>query len=262
MIKKLWYDFIGKSETEKIVTHDNMVDAKKELHDAIVRYFLQYFLGHKKFTDTIVIWISDTQQEYQNYIRSDEMGFKNDLCVELDNRQLYAISKANIEFKTKTPPQEFTKILDGVYIQLIAKNKDVEEQEEVFYQAKITNVKGKGSLEKNKYLLDVNKQIEYNIGRGEGSGNHIIIKENDSANNEINSRVSRQHAKIVFVVGKGFYLQTCNPENRTIVNRKNQRVYDLTDLEKRVLLQNNDEIELGKSVCLKFEIIDNNTELK
>jgi hypothetical protein len=256
MLKKIWNDLIGKSETEKNVIHDNPIDAKKELRDAIVAYFRNSFQTEKEITGTFVVWVSDSQARYQEYVRTD--SFKNDLYAELDNRQLNAISKAKIEFKTENPPQEFEKITTGVYIQFLAKNeKIVENPKDVCTKAKITAVKGKGSLMKIKYVLDAEKQLKYNIGRGTGSNNHIVIKENDLTNSEINSRVSRQHAKIIFIVGKGFCLQSRNETNRTIINRNNRRFDDLTDLNKQVLLQDNDEIELGKSVCLRFEIIDN-----
>jgi hypothetical protein len=255
--KKLWDSLAGKPETEKTVTTNNSVDAKKELRDAIVKYFLQHFLSQKNFTDTIVVWISDIRQEYQNYIRNDGIEFKNDLCVELDNRQLYAISKASIEFKLENPPQEFTKISEGVYIQLLAEKEVI--PQEIFTKARITVLKDKGSLMRIEYLLDASKQLEFNIGRGDGNNNHIIIKENDPVNSEINNRVSRQHAKIIFVTGKGFCLQSRNETNRTIINRNNRRFDDLTDLNKKTLLQSNDEIELGKSVCLRFEIVEKAT---
>jgi len=263
MLKKLWNFVIGALETEKpVVTHNNRVDAKKELRDAIVKYFIKKFLTQKNFTDTVRVWISDMQPEYQSYIRNEEPEFKNELCTELDNRQLNAISKAKIEFKTENPSQEelakSAQIAKGVYIQLLAKEEVIEKLKDVYTKAKITLVKGKGSLMKTKYMLDAEKQPEYNIGRGTENNNHIIIKDDDTANSEINNRVSRQHAKIVFVSGKGFCLQSRNESNRTFINRNNERFDDLTDLNKKTLLQNNDEIELGKSVCLRFEIIDDN----
>ncbi|MDR0815138.1 MAG: FHA domain-containing protein [Bacteroidales bacterium] len=255
MANKLTNWLLGKPTvtTKETVIHDNPVDAKKELRNAIVAYFRNSFQTEKEITGTFVVWVRDSQARYQDYVRTD--SFKNDLYTELDNRQLNAISKVKIEFKTENPPQEFEKITNGVYIQFLAKNKKIiENPKDVCTKAKITAVKGKGSLIKFEYVLDATVQTEFNIGRGEGGYNHIVIKENDLKNSEINNRVSRQHAKIIFVVGKGFSLQSRNETNRTIINRNNRRFDDLTDLNKQVLLQDNDEIELGKSVCLKFEM--------
>jgi len=251
MFKKIWNWLLGKPQTEKTATHDNMVDAKKELRDAIVTFFSKNFFGQKTFTDTVVIWISNNQSK-QSYVRDKK--FENELRVELENRQLKAISKAEFVFKTENPPLklELAKIAEDVYIQLVAAS--IKTPEEISTQAKITIVKGKGSLMKNKYILDAKKQTEYNIGSNLVKNNHIVINYNDLQHPE-NQNVSRQHAKIVFVAGKGFHLQSRNENNRTIINRNNQRIADLTDLNKKKLLYNNDEIELGKSVCLKFEIV-------
>jgi hypothetical protein len=244
------------AEKPDMVT-DNIVDCQSNLINLIVEYFRFSFGREEPFTESFVIWVGNSNQQYQSLVR--EQKFKTLLCLELENRQLFAASKAKIDFKTENPPQKFEKITTGVYIQFLVKNeKIVENPKDVCTKAKITVVKGKGSLMKTKYILDAEKQLEHNIGRGTGSNNHIVIKENDLANSEINSQVSHQHAKIIFIVGKGFYLQSRNETNRTIINRNHQRFDDLTDLNKQVLLQNNDEIELGKSVCLKFEIIDNN----
>ena len=126
----------------------------------------------------------------------------------------------------------------------------------VFTKAKITISNGKGSLMQEEYILDAAKKTEYNIGRGEGNYNHIVIKENDPGHYETNSRISRDHAKIVFVAEKGFFLQSRNETNRTIINRNEQRFADLKDLNAKSLLRNDDEIELGKSVCLRFQIFE------
>jgi hypothetical protein len=258
-LKKLWNDFIGKSETEETVVHDNSVDAKKELRNAIIAYFRKNFLTEIEVTGTFIVWVNDSQAKYQDYVRKED--FTNELYTELDNRQLNVINKAKIEFKTENPLQEFEKIMEGVYIQFLVRDEETQTVQEVCSKARITIVKGKGSLMETKYLLEAEKQTEYNIGRGTNNNNHIVINENDPANSEVNNRVSRQHAKIVFITGKGFYLQSRNETNRTFINRNNQRFDDLTDLNKKTLLQNNDEIELGKSVCLKFEMIADSAEI-
>jgi hypothetical protein len=254
MFKKIWNWLLGKPETEKNVAHSNVVDAKKEMNETIVKFFNQNFFGQKTFTDTVVIWVANSQPEKQSYVRDKE--FETELCTELENRQLVAISKVQFLFKTENPPQELglAEIAKGIYIQLLAVNtQPIESPKEVCDKAKITIVTAKGSLMKNSYILDAEKQTEYNIGRGVENNNHIVIKEHDPANSEINSRVSRLHAKIVFIVGKGFCLQSRNEDNRTIINRNNLRITDLKDLNTKALLQTYDEIELGKSVCLLFE---------
>jgi hypothetical protein len=240
----------------KPVAHDNVVEAKKELRDAIVKYFDQKFFGQKTFTDTVVIWVSDSQQAKHSYVRDKE--FETELRAELEDKELKAISKAKFVFRTAHPPQELELIAEGVYIQLIATG--IKPPQEIYTRAKITVVKGKGSLMENEYILDAQKQTEYNIGRGVENNNHLVIKENDPVNSELNNCVSRQHAKIVFVAEKGFCLQSRNENNRTIINRNNQRADDLKELNRIAILQDGDEIELGKSVCLKFEVLKEKTK--
>jgi hypothetical protein len=248
-----------KEETKEIkpVTENNAVAGKQKLLDAICGFCRQFF-GKTEFTDTIVVWVANSQPLYQSSVR--ETNFETELRAELQNKQLMAVSKAKIEFKTENPPTELAlkEIIDGVCIQLVARQKEEKPQKEVFTKAKLSISAGKGLLAKNRYILDGEKQTEYNIGRGTDK-NHIVIKDKDPENNEINSSVSRVHAKIVFVAGKGFYLQSRNLSNRTIINRNNQRFHKFTDLVTPQLLQDNDEIELGESVCLKFKIVAEKT---
>jgi len=248
------------SETENpAVTHDNPVDAKNELRDAIVAYFKKSFQTEKEITGTFVVWVSDSRAKYQDYVRKDE--FKNDLYTELDNRQLNAVSKAKIEFKTENPPREFETIAEGVCVQFLVKGKQTENPKDVCTKAQITVMEGKGSLMKSKYILDADKYTEYDIGRGSENNRHIVIKENDPEYGEINNRVSRQHARIVFVAGKGFALESLKFDNRTFIHRAGKREHDIYLNDGARLLKHNDIIELGKSVCLLFEVIDDNKKM-
>jgi len=244
MFKKIWNGLLGKP--------DNAVEAQQELCDVIVEYLNEKFSGAEEtFTDTVVVWVSNSQQVKQSYVRNKK--FENKLRLKLENYQLDAISKATIEFKTENPPQELDlpEIAEGigVYIQFVPTK-----EEKICTKAKITIANRKGSLKKKEYILDTHKiQTEYKIGRDEN--NYIVITQDDK---KLYESVSRTHAKIIFLVGRGFYLQSLNINNRTIINRNNQRVADLTDENTKVLLYDKDEIELGKSVCLKFNIIVGN----
>jgi hypothetical protein len=255
MPNKIWNWLLGKEESEeKEKQPDNVVDSQKELLNAIIAYLKKHFFGQKTFTDTIVLWIDSSNPAYQSYVRDEE--FEKRLRTELENKQLIAISKADFVFKTEKVQQDskFPEIAQGVYIQLIAKKNETKPT--VYTKAKITIANNKGSLMQYEYILDATNKNEFNIGRGEGNFNHIIIKENDPIHYETNIRVSRDHAKIVFIAEKGFYLQSRNETNRTIINRNEQRFADLKDLNAKSLLRDDDEIELGKSVCLRFQIFE------
>jgi len=249
-----------KVKKEKQPTNtDTVVDWQQNMIDLIVGYF-NSLRGKEEFNESFVIWVSHNNPQCQSIVADEKFG--KALQTELENRELTAASKASITFKTENPPQDAgfyelkNETISGIFIQRIENS--VEIKPTVSELAKITVSKGKGSLMQNEYTLDASKKIAYNVGRGENFNNHIII--NDSENDpkyEINCQVSREHAKIVFVPKKGFYLQSRNVTNRTIINRNNERFADLVDLDTKTLLQNNDEIELGKAVCLTFEIIDN-----
>jgi len=235
---------LGKQEptSEKVKSG---IDAEKALRNAIVDYFKQHFFGKKNFNDSVVVWIDNSRAAYQSYVRDKE--FEQHLRTDLENKQLYAVGKAKFTFNTENPPEKLnlSPITDGVYIQCVT--------ESMTPKAKITISNGKGSLLKDEYLLDSATQTKYNIGRGEGNYNHIVIKEGDPEHRE-NQYVSEQHAKIVFIAEKGFSLQPCDTErNTTIVYRNYAKVHDFPTMNP-YLLQNNDEIELGRRVCLKFEI--------
>lgn len=276
LIKKLWYTLSGTTDDEKSETAeeettkktektkktrppaaDNIVDVRQKTINLLVEFF-NFSFGEESLSGNYVVWVSNKKPQLQSMVR--KVDFMNSLQLELENGQLWAASKAEIIFKTENPPQDagFKELKDdenkesGIFIQWIEEN----EPTVVMPRAKLFISNNKGSLVKEEYLLDASKQTEYNIGSNrEANKNHIEIDFYDEQN-ENNERVSLVHAKIVFVADRGFYLQSRNEKNRTIINRDNQRIADLTDLNSQVLLKNNDEIELAKSVCLRFEVID------
>ena len=232
---------------------DNVVEGKQKLLNAICEFCRQFF-GKTDFSDTVVVWVANSQPAFQSFVR--EKNIETELCAALQNKQLFAVSKAKFEFKTKNPPVELglKAITEGIYVQLVTPKKAEEQQKEVFTNAKISIADSKGSLAQSIYQINAAKQQTFNIGRGTDYNNFVVIDDD----NELNSCVSRQHAKIVFVAEKGFLLQSRTTNNRTIINRNFERFADLKDLNTKVLLQDGDVIELGKSVCLKFEIVAEN----
>jgi hypothetical protein len=253
MTNKLINWLLGKQEEakkDKPAQQDNVVVGKRKLLNVICGFSKQFF-GKTEFTDTVVVWVANSQPAYQNFVR--ETNFETEVRAALQNKQLTAVSKAKFEFKTENPPAELalSAIADGVYIQLVAPQKAEKMLKEVFSKAKISISDGKGSLAQSEYLLDAAKHQTFNIGRGTDFNNFVVI----DGESELNSNVSRQHAKIVFIADKGFFLQSRNTSNRTIINRNFERFADLKDLYTKIQLKDGDEIELGKSVCLKFEIL-------
>ena len=248
----------GKYKEKESHDTDNIVDLRKRLIRLIVDHFGQEYGRTEPYTEIFVIWVDNKKPQYQSLVRMKE--FEGFLRKELRRRQLGAASEAKIEFKADNLPKgtdylelKNDEIDGGIFIQ---RKEETEHPGQVSTRANISVLNKRGSLAKRNYPLDVSRQREYNIGRGDGNDNHIIILEQDTEHPE-NEYVSHCHAKIVFVEGNGFCLQTRNIKKRTIIKRNNNRFADITDIHSRISLKNGDEIELGKNVSLLFkEIID------
>lgn len=136
--------------------------------------------------------------------------------------------------------------------------------------ASVTVFSGKGSMMQECYLLSceaLKKEHRkyYNIGRGtlpkmdDGSvrQNHIAI--DDKNNLELNSFVSRAHARIGYSEQVGFYLQVERGGSRLSGNRtrvfRDEETIEVENLDLKVPLKSGDLIELGKAVVLKYEEI-------
>lgn len=242
---------------------DNIVDMQANLLHAIAGYFKPYY-GKQEFGETIVIWVANEQQLLQSEVRGK--AFEEALRREFQNRQLDALVNAAIVFETQTPPQSngWTEVTKGVFIE-IRPSEAKKVQAAVNVKAKISLMKGMGSLFSETVWLDSTQQRTYNIGRCEivrDNGmhiNHIAIRDDDPEQATNNNCVSRKHARIVFKDGTGFCLQAlpggCRPigGGSTKVFRNETEVAELRDIQMLFPLQAGDLIELGKTVLLKFE---------
>ena len=135
-------------------------------------------------------------------------------------------------------------------------------------KATLTVCRGKGSLEKDPFVVDPAEKGRYRIGRGETSNrpdytfriNDIIIRTDDpdEAVQNLNNHVSSAHADLICREGR-FYLQAlpsgalsgCNPTR--IV--RDQSPVNLDQMGIDYPLQDGDLIELGNSVLLEFKFV-------
>jgi len=257
--KTLWNKFLGKpeeTEEEKPSGFDNISDFRKSMLSLIVEHF-KYSLGKEAFAESFVIWVNNGVPQCQSEIR--EKDFEKSLRTALENRQLWAASRAKMVFKAENPdtaagfPELKNDKIAGIFIQRIDPSEKTGGK--IPTKAKISVLKNRGSLAETEYFLDAAGQTEYNIGRDDDNDNHIVIRESDPEHSE-NVYVGRRHAKIVFVEDCGFCLQLRKENHRTIIKRNTQRVADITETNTKRLLKNKDEIELGKKVSLLFEIIE------
>ena len=175
-----------------------------------------------------------------------------------------------MEIKSGTPPaniavtmlSEGNRLPDG---KIWFSWSDAQEQQEIV-KARISVVKGYGSLKTKSIVLDSSKKNRYLIGRGEISHkdgfhrvNDIIIDDacEDERMQQLNNHVSSSHADIV--VHNGRYHLKAMPSgcrasggSATMIIRDRQKI-ELKDVNMMYQLKSGDIIELGKSVLLEFK---------
>jgi len=236
-----------KVTVEKPKLSDNEIDTKQVLIDLVVGYFKPTY-GSAKFDESVVVWVNNSAL---SAVVDDALT--DSVKIALENAQLTAASKADIRFEIGNPPQGAIELKDNIFIQKIRKEIIANTTIAISSaKARISIFENKGVLKKEEYVLDSSVQTEYTIGRGAGESrkNQIIIADEYE-------EVSRLHAKIAFVAGKGFCLQSLNANNRTFIHRNNiERAHDIFPKDGAKLLRRGDVIELGKSVSLLFEIIE------
>jgi len=242
---------------------DNAVELQEEIIDAIVSYLKQFY--GRDFSEAIVIWT--TNQRNQVAVRS--AGFKDALCLALENANLHEIAKAETVFEFQDPPENnnFHQASGGLFIEI--RSRITIPTIAADCKARITAVPGFGSLSQKEYVLDPTQKTVFHIGRGEISRheayriNDIVIKpdESDFKQSEKNSNVSGAHADIIFK-NNSFRLRAMPRGCRSaggsatkIVHGDNLPV-ELEDTITLYPLQHGDLIELGKNVLLKFEITE------
>ena len=245
-------------------TTSNIIGLRKELLGLIVNHhFFQSSWDANTIPKTFVLWITADNPAYQIEVRKKD--FPEALRQEFNSAKLRTTGAALWIIETAPIPQnaQFIKLANDIYLEIRdAAETTPKPSEDIPAKAQISIVNGSGTLLKPKYLLDAGKQQIYQIGRGKtdktNKENHIVISD-DTADSmyDNNKYVSRAHAQILFVSGKGFCLQSLNDNNRTIVYRREKRIADLRDVHSvSIPLQDGDRIELGKKVLLQFEIIN------
>ena len=252
-----------KKQTQKNsrVIGKNSIDTEYKLITAIEKLFDSIYKGGKKETQgkIFTLWLTD------NFLFEMVKGqnFQDELITKLDNGGYHTVWSA---VKLKTPPRKhvFTVVSDNVFLQI----EDQKAIKPAAKKARITIVEGKGSLLKEVYLLNSEDRKRYNIGVGtlpniKGNGfreNHIAIDDNTTSSQyENNKYVSRAHAYIIFSEKDGFCLQVETGGSRVHGGRtrifRSEKTIEVDNVENYEPLQHNDIIELGKSVCLRFEEI-------
>jgi hypothetical protein len=262
-------EVVPPKEKPKMPTVTDAVTLRNNLVSAIVNK-----LRPQAFADKVdgsyTLYVSGTNDDLNYQAEVNKPDFKNELLLALENANITAIAHVPWTIKIELPPENATvsEVIAGVHLQYV--NKATEPvAAPIHVKAKVSIWHDRGSLVQNAYLLDSAKQKVYNIGRGEFNEetfheNHIAINERESnpAISELNNYVSRTHAKIVFVEGKGFCLQVLPggsklaSDGRTRIIHGEDSSVEAQNLNVKHQLFDGDIIELGRKVLLKYEISD------
>ena len=244
-------------------TNDNSINKKRMLSDAIIATLRSNYFGqHVSFNNKLLtIWIQD-QLFYDSIIESD---FMTELTTSLNDELGFTFGAIEIKADNIPDGAQLTGILNDVFLQLSPYNFTP-----TVRTAQISPVEGYGSTLEPVYILD-SKEIgrmpnqRYNIGIGKQvviagmyRNNQIAIDDNTmSPQFEKNKYVSRSHAYISYSDQYGFMLNvepsgTRMAGKRTRILRGNT-IIDMNNVDLPEQLQDNDIIELSKSVSLLFK---------
>ncbi|GAB6120560.1 FHA domain-containing protein [Dysgonomonas termitidis] len=254
-------------------TATDTVTFRSNLIEAIVNK-----LRPQAFADKVdgyyTLYVAGTNDDLNYQAEINKADFLNDLLLALENANITAVANVPWTIKTELPPENaagISEVMPGIRLQYVNKVAEATPAQPVHTKARVSIWHGRGSLVQNSYQLDSTKQKTYNIGRGEFNEetfheNHIVINDRESNpdKNELNTYVSRMHAKIVFVEGKGFCLQVLPGGSKLASNGRTRIIHgedssvEAQNLNVRYQLFNGDIIELGRKVLLKFETADDN----
>jgi len=244
---------------------DNAVETRINIIEAIIatlkplRYkinnfqALNLYFNQQECANPLAILSIVTDKDFELLLRS-----------KLENANIILGDECKWRYVESKAPEGATMIGNGLYISTSI-------AEAGYKKGSIVALKGK--MEENKYILEAQESIKYNIGRGKFPElenrsfheNHIVIKDPEEFNDkqdkniELNKYVSRAHAVIEYSNQAGFLLKVLpggSPAmkgSRTIIKRENYDI-ELKNIHTAEPLKDKDQIELSKSVLLLFRI--------
>lgn len=193
--------------------------------------------------------------------------FENMLRIEFDNRGFKSLGNGKVEIYESKPTAEAHDVYDNIIFAEILTKESISHYSP--RKARISIYHGKGSLKQDEYILDTaadNKKT-YCIGRGDISTKGGVFRENDividdaetnPAIVDLNKYVSSSHANIEVLDG-GFYLKAMPggiANGNATKYIRDGKVFKLETDSMSYPLQDGDIIELGRTVLLKFEVIE------
>lgn len=251
---------------------NNAIDNRDSAVRKIVDSFRPAIGTSSRDFETLVVYVVYTEKPYDPLLHAwADDKFVDSLRRALDNALLSAVGAENIILTPlhidNSDLQSAKEIVpDTIYVTWRSNKKEM--KTDVVCRAKISLVVDTGSLAQPVYYLSTDAKAKYTIGRGKVSRrdnhlrqNDIVINGNDPDPeiNELNMRVSSAHADIIVRSGR-FYLKAADGGCRSRGGSPTklircEDVIELSDTSAMLPLQDGDIIELGKTVCLLFNII-------
>jgi len=193
--------------------------------------------------------------------------FENMLRIEFDNRGFKSLGNGKVEIYESKPSADAHDVYDNIIFAEILTKESITHYAP--RKARITIYHGKGSLKQDEYILDTaaDNKKKYCIGRGDISTKGGVFRENDIVINDaetnpaiadLNGYVSSSHANIEVLDG-GFYLKAMQggiANGNATKYIRDGKVFKLETDSMSYPLQDGDIIELGRTVLLKFEVIE------
>ena len=253
---------------------DNAVDRRDKAIKAIVKSLQQAMGSSLNSLTRMDIWVIIPVENYNpmDYSWADN-DFKSELRLAFDNSLLENIGKEYLEVelihKDKLPDANVEVFENELYYSwnqsLETPVAEDEKEPEVPAEGWISIIEGTGSLEQSPIHICATEKTIYKIGRGKSTRkfgrlrvNDIVIEaeEYNPSLADCNKYVSSGHADIVIHENK-IYLRAAEGGCRALGGvatkvYRDEIAHELRDTDSLFLLQNNDEIELGKRVYLLF----------
>ena len=200
------------------------------------------------------------------YALALDKEFEKLLRIQFDDMGFRSLGSGKIEvFERPSSSDAHNVYSDIIFAEIITKESNIHHAPR---KARVTIFRGKGSLKQTEYILDTavdNKKV-YCIGRGEISTKGGVFRDNDIVINDaepdpaladLNNYVSSSHANIEVHDG-GFYLKAMQggiANGNATKYIRDGKVFKLETDSMSYPLHDGDLIELGRTVLLKFEVI-------
>ena len=253
----------SQNETQQIPSSSNHVElTRQHITNTIVNALKP--MRDANNIKVLTLWAPDARA-YEILSSGDTI---EQLRLSLDNALLTTLANRPIHVREGRPKEGAASTLvmkDQLYMTFADPAEGEEQSEGV--RCSLSIVDGKGSMEKDAYVLEArNGETRFYIGRGATGNrygyrqNDIVVKTDDPDKvvQGLNNHVSSSHAVIIAAEGK-FFLQVLpggcryTNGNPTKVTHNNVTV-EIMDINMRRQLHDGDIIELGKKVLLKVSI--------